>query len=215
MAGVSFGMDHWRDLWAKGVLTGRLWMAQSYDSVNHFFRMQIPAYFSWFPENWRDVFRKSADFLRTVLQKMEHALTMGAHSCVPMFRRVVDGFEKTIAALPNIPSTARRVHDVRIETKKSPKYSAADSARRGQPRGGRTDFSRALSRRTARPPRTHFHKIPKLRLAELLVLAPASANRMRHHNFDRRSRGSVINGYGVISNQAQVGMPDTAEVLHT
>lgn len=113
-AAFQFGAEHWREGMLRIGLYGQLAMTVVYDHVNWLFA-NIESYLSWFGDNWRDVFRTAADFVRTVLANMGHNFgelfnqiyqnirTMGAHGWDPVFVGLLDGFENAIQKLPDVP----------------------------------------------------------------------------------------------------------------
>ena len=94
-------------------LSMALGIVQFYGQVHHFFTAAIPAVFTWFLKEWKNIFFTMGDFAMTVLINMgkniravfDNLLNIvrGKVSISELWTPLTDGFQNAISTLPDIP----------------------------------------------------------------------------------------------------------------
>lgn len=88
------------------------------NDLANFLTVKIPAYLSWFADNWQDVFRTIFDFTATVFSNLgdniggtmreiwDYIKSGGSDAMESAWKPLADGFESTLAELPDIAERA-------------------------------------------------------------------------------------------------------------
>ncbi|MBL8815969.1 MAG: tape measure protein [Planctomyces sp.] len=98
--------------------TAQLGAITFFNDIVYFFGTTIPAYLSWFGENWSQVFTDAGNVVMTVFRNMainigsamaaiwDYIASGGTTELQFAFVPLLDGFKATVAELPNIPDRA-------------------------------------------------------------------------------------------------------------
>lgn len=115
---ISWGFANWETIASYAWASSKLGIVQFGAEVAHFFTGTLPSLFTWFGENWRDIFSTAGNFVKTVFENMGENIarimseiwkfisTGGRHSMSLAWTPLLDGFQNTISQLPDIPQRA-------------------------------------------------------------------------------------------------------------
>lgn len=115
---IGWSFENIGTLAEYGLKRATLSVVQFGGEVSHFFTGTLPTLFSWFGENWRDIFSTAGNFVKTVFENMgeniarimtsiwEFIWSGGRKSLSLAWTPLLDGFQSTVAQLPDIPQRA-------------------------------------------------------------------------------------------------------------
>ena len=125
MALAEFAMTNWQDVGAYAFTYVQLSAVQFFESLKHFFTATLPAVFSWFGQNWRDIFHTAVDFALTAMINVGKNIRNLWTAVVDFiagkgfnfeFTPLLDGFRNTISKMPDIPERALTEMEKRLQT---------------------------------------------------------------------------------------------------
>jgi hypothetical protein len=108
---AGFIFNNWGDLVRSSVLRAGLGVVGFGLDVKHWFTEALPAYLKWFGENWRDVFKATLDFTKTVFTNISENFKnlwdaikgyMSGEGWSFDWTPLTEGFESSIKELPDI-----------------------------------------------------------------------------------------------------------------
>ena len=96
--------------------------------VAHFFMEELPAYFDWFLNNWRDIWTTAVNFVGTAFTNMgsniadsmteiwDYIASGGTDSLEMAWTPLLEGFENTIGELPKVAASIPSAVEAELET---------------------------------------------------------------------------------------------------
>jgi hypothetical protein len=96
--------------------------------VAHFFMEELPAYFDWFLDNWRDIWTTAVNFVGTAFTNMgsniadsmteiwDYIASGGTDSLEMAWTPLLEGFENTIGELPKVAASIPSAVEAELET---------------------------------------------------------------------------------------------------
>jgi hypothetical protein len=111
LAAVTFGFTHWRQLAEYSLVAMAYGIVRFANQAAYFFTQMIPAYLSWFADNWRDVFTTIWNGLKTFASNVWTNLVNLWTAIKGLFAGegwsfqwtgLMDGFVSTIKELPQV-----------------------------------------------------------------------------------------------------------------
>ena len=136
---ATWAFQQWPDIVTLAFVNVGLSLVQFTNDFTHLFTGVMPALFSWFGENWSNLFLTAASFVGSVFQNIgknimavmksvwDFIASGGTKSLSIAWTPLLDGFENTVKALPDIPP--RAIGELESEL-------AAESVRLGESLGG-------------------------------------------------------------------------------
>jgi hypothetical protein len=119
MAAVAtFAAKNWPEIYMAAFVKLKLWLVQAGANFAHLFTGVLPALFSWFTENWANIFLDAAAFVGVVFSNIgknikdamsaiwDFIASGGTKSLEFAFTPLMDGFGTAITKLPDIPERA-------------------------------------------------------------------------------------------------------------
>jgi tape measure domain-containing protein len=115
---AAFAFKSWPTLAELAFTKIGLWLVQAGSQFVHLFTGVLPALFTWFGDNWAEVFFTAADLVATVFinigKNIRDAMTAiwdfissgGTSGLALSWTPLLDGFKNTIRELPDIPPRA-------------------------------------------------------------------------------------------------------------
>ena len=115
---ATFAFKQWPNIAQLAFTNVGLWLVQIGADFVHLFTGVLPALFTWFGSNWKDLFFTAFDLVTTVFvnlgQNIRNAMTAiwdfiasaGTASLSIAWTPLTEGFANTISELPNIPDRA-------------------------------------------------------------------------------------------------------------
>ena len=97
-------------------------------AVAHFFMEELPAYFDWFLNNWRDIWTTAVNFVGTAFTNMgsniadsmteiwDYIASGGTDSLEMAWTPLLEGFENTIGELPKVAASIPSAVEAELET---------------------------------------------------------------------------------------------------
>lgn len=130
---ASFAFKNWPAIAELAFVNLALWLVQAGSQFTHFFTGVLPVLFTWFGDNWRNLFWTNFDFLTTLFVNLGtnirafftsiwNFIKSGGKNWEFAWTPMLEGFQSSLASLPNIPK--RAITDLE-------KQLQADSARLG------------------------------------------------------------------------------------
>ena len=125
MALGEFAMTNWQEIGVYAFTYVQLSAVQFFESLKHFFTATLPAVFSWFGQNWRDIFHTAVDFALTAMINVGKNIRNLWTAVVDFiagkgfnfeFTPLLDGFRNTISKMPDIPERALTEMEKRLQT---------------------------------------------------------------------------------------------------
>lgn len=113
MATIEFVTENWRDVLLLAYKQVQLGLVSIPGVVKHFFLGVLPPLFGWFADNWKNIFLDAYNLATTVFTNLGSnivsvfsnipKLISGEADFSELWTPVLEGFESTLSALPNIP----------------------------------------------------------------------------------------------------------------
>lgn len=117
LAVAEFAFKNWQGIGEYAIKSVQLAAVSMVGEISHFFTQGLPAYLSWFGENWQDAFYTAFDFVTTGFinlgENIRNAwsailafITGDSDSLALVWKPLTDGFVSTVKELPDIPERA-------------------------------------------------------------------------------------------------------------
>ncbi|TWT57256.1 hypothetical protein KOR42_06140 [Thalassoglobus neptunius] len=118
LAIAKWVFQSWPDIAQLAFTKMALFAVQGFGHITHFFTGVLPSLFSWFLDNWKEVFMTAASFVGSVFQNIGRNIVAVMRSIwdfiasggkAPLeiaWKPLTEGFKNTIKELPDIPQRA-------------------------------------------------------------------------------------------------------------
>lgn len=113
----QWAFENWKSVAELAFKSVALAGVKFYGDVTHFFTATLPAYLTWFGDNWQSVFFTAFDFvstgfinlgknIRNAWRSILDYITGESDGLAFTWTPLLDGFKNTVAELPNVPDRA-------------------------------------------------------------------------------------------------------------